>query len=799
MSSASRRKPHPNPGPSGRTVYIRIIPSIGNLFGMAMVLGLLLASKAEAQEEIEKRFQQLDANRDGMVTTDELPQAALFRIFDADGSGDITLEEARRTAGRSRLRGRMGGDTTQIAPKEEAKAPEPSEPTDVPVREGPRLLSPGEHGIGKFVQDIELVDLQGAAKKLHEVSDSQWTIIAFTSTSCPISRKYLPTLVALHQEFSSHGVGFVLVNCIATDSPAQMKEAVGRFGSEIQYLIDRDSALATHLGATSTTDVFLLDRSHTILYHGAIDDQYGLGYSIDAPRSTYLRNALEATLDHRTILISATLAPGCRLDHSKAPPTNSEVTYHNQIARLLQRHCIECHRAGGVGPFRLDSYDDAVAHAAMVREVVDRGAMPPWFAATDKSHSVSPWINDRSLSSSEKKQLLDWVDQGMPAGDPSQSPAQKSFTDGWLIGKPDAVFQFAKPFPVKATGTMPYQNIVVETQLEEDRWVQAIEVQPGNPSVVHHVLVFVQSAKEAEGTLDDAADERGGYWGVYVPGNSTLIYPEGYAKRIPKGARLRFQMHYTPNGTATEDRTRIGMVFAKREPQHEVRVAGIVNRGFRIPPGAANHPVVGTIRNLPADVEILAFLPHMHLRGKAARYELISNGQSQTLLDVPRYDFNWQLLYRFAEPVSARAGDTLQFTAWYDNSNDNPANPDPSREVRWGPQTYEEMHLGYVEYVVPGAKPGDPNPLSPRNRLRGAFRNFLGGSNSESNRANAALFRQLDTDRDGAVTRDEVRAKYPDNAAASSTLFDRLDTDGDGELSRQELQKLPEILRSPQP
>jgi hypothetical protein len=376
--------------------------------------------------------------------------------------------------------------------------------------------------------------------------------------------------------------------------------------------------LAGHLGATSTTDVFVLDRSHTVVYHGAIDDQYGFGYSIDAPRYTYLRDAMDAALEKRSILVSATAAPGCLLDTKPAPTSMSNVTYHNQISRLLQRHCVECHREGGVGPFALDTYEDAVAHAPMIREVVDRGIMPPWFAATDKSHASSPWINDRSLSATEKQELFAWLDNKTPAGDPKQSPAPRSFADGWLIGKPDAVFEFAKPVKVKATGTMQYQNVVVDTHLEKDQWVQAIEVRPGNPSVVHHVLVFIQGADEEDGPRDDAADERSGYWGIYVPGNSTLVYPEGYAKRIPKRARLRFQMHYTPNGTATEDSTRIGLVYAKEEPKHEVRVAGVVNAGFRIPPGADNHQVVGSIKSVPTDIQVLAFLPHMHLRGKSS-------------------------------------------------------------------------------------------------------------------------------------------------------------------------------------
>jgi hypothetical protein len=311
---------------------------------------------------------------------------------------------------------------------------------------------------------------------------------------------------------------------------------------------------------------------------------------------------------------------------------------------------------------------------------------------------------------------------------------------------------------------MPYQNVIVETGLTEDRWVQSIEIRPGSPEVVHHVLVHVLPP----GSNEVAREEREGYWAVYVPGQSVHAYPEGFARKLPAGARLNFQMHYTPNGTATTDTTRIGVVFCD-EPKHEVRTAGIINTHLSIPPGASNHREEASI-TLPSDATVLSFLPHMHLRGKACRYELTHAGETTTLLDVPRYDFNWQLIYQLAEPLPLSAGDRLIFTAWFDNSRGNPANPDPTETVRWGPQTFEEMHLGYVEYFLPGVAPGKaPGDDS----WWGQFVQRLRNTDL------TAAFERLDIDNDGQLAADELPEHLREKLL-------RLDIDKDGSLSRKE-------------
>lgn len=676
----------------------------------------------------------------------------------------------------------------QAAPAKADAAPAPTQ-----VRQGPRRLIPGEHGIGRYVADVEFRDVADRPQSLKRLAADRLLVVAMTSTSCPISKKYLPSLVDLAKTYGDRKVRFLLVNPVGSDEPNEMRAAQAKFGDTAVYAFDPQGVIARAVGAESTADVVVLDGSRTVVYHGAIDDQYGLGYSLDEPRHHYLRDALEAITSGTNAYVPATDAPGCVLDVEPQSAAVTTLTYHNRISRIVQRNCVECHRSGGVAPFSLESYQDVVAHAPMIKQVVERGTMPPWFAkgtGKEKEHEPSPWINDRSLASADKGDLLKWLQQGRPAGDPQDAPQPRQFADGWLIGKPDAVFSFAQPVKVKATGTMPYQNVTVETNLPEDKWVQAIEVRPGDRAVVHHVLVFVSGGGgDGGGIRDDGRDESAGYWGIYVPGNSTLVYPEGMAKRLPRGAKLRFQMHYTPNGTATEDTTRIGFVYAKEPPKHEVRVVGIVNVRLSIPPGAANHEEVAVLP-IPVDAHVLAFLPHMHLRGKAARYELSSaGGKSQVLLDVPAYDFNWQLLYRFADPLPVSRGDTLRFTAWYDNSAANPANPDPTKTVRWGPQTTDEMHLGYVEYIVPGQGTGAAGiPARPLANLR----RDPGGP--------AALFTVLDRDRDGQLTWEEVwrfgeqSPRWKDSPDKLREVFRKLDANSDDKVDKTEFAKVREIV-----
>jgi hypothetical protein len=612
------------------------------------------------------------------------------------------------------------------------------------------------------------------------------TVIALTSVTCPLCRKSAPSLARIESVYASKGVRFVYVNVSGTDTNDEMRAQIEAQGFHGLYLADDDQRIVQTLGARTTTEVFVIDAGNTLVYRGAVSDQHGIGFSHDEPRNRYLEQALDAALRRQQPPVPATHAPGCAIEIERsaeeqgARPT---VTYARDISRIVQDNCVECHRTGGVAPFSLETYEAVSRRASMIRTVTQEGIMPPWFAVeppvaagAPATPQGSPWANDRALGQREKDAIAAWIDAGKPRGDDADLPLRREFATGeWSIGEPDAVFQIPEPIAIQADGFIPYQNVLVPTHLTEDEWVRGAQIVPTDKSVVHHVLVFVLP----EAALHDRAarrraaiDEARGFFAAYVPGNDAVVYPDGMAKRLPKGSVLAFQIHYTPSGTATRDQLKIGFVFGDAAPRHLVRTAAVANRRIRIPPGAANHEEAAQVR-MPAEARLLAFMPHMHVRGKAFRYEIERPGAAesdryQVVLDIPRYDFNWQLRYILREPIAAPRGTVLRATAWYDNSVHNPANPDPAKTVRWGPQTYDEMMLGYVEYYLVEEDPSHPDQLTddvaPANRRIPSFDQLL---------------KRYDANEDGRIERAEV-------PTGLHRQFDRLDRSKDGLLTAED-------------
>jgi Ca2+-binding EF-hand superfamily protein/mono/diheme cytochrome c family protein/thiol-disulfide isomerase/thioredoxin len=635
----------------------------------------------------EDVFKAADKDGDGKVTPDELKRPELFKLLDRNNDGVITLVESRPFL--ERLAKPQASDDSGGT----ASAP-------FPARQGPRILKPGDVGIGRMIPDISFTDLAGTARKLSDFQDGKGIAIAFTSTTCPVSKRYAPSLARLESELRGKGVALLLVNPFASEKPDALRAEVKARGFQAPYIHDRDGAVARALDARSTTEVFLLDAKRTLVYCGALDDQYGVDYNLDAPTERYLVSAVDAMLAGKRPAIAATAAPGCELDVPRpATTTATPVTYHRDITRILQQNCVECHHDKGIAPFALTDADEVTDRAKVIRRVVTTGTMPPWFAAPPAAGQESPWVNDRSLSTRDRNDLLSWLDAPQrPLGNPADAPAPLKLPDEWTIGKPDLVVQLNKPIAIKADGFMPYQFTTVETTLTEDKWVQAYEIIPTAREVVHHVIVQVH----AKGSRFKRGGEgEDGYWAAYVPGNTSHVYPDGVARKLPAGATVSFQIHYTPNGKATEDQLKMGLVFAKEPPKFAVHTAAVAGRRLNIPPGEANH-VETAQQKVPVDLHVSAFMAHMHVRGKAFKFDVTyPDGRSETLLDIPRYDFNWQLRYEYKEPRTIPKGSTVKITAVYDNSAGNKANPDPTKTVHWGPQTVDEMMLGYIEHFTP--------------------------------------------------------------------------------------------------
>jgi hypothetical protein len=542
---------------------------------------------------------------------------------------------------------------------------------------------------GPIVSDFALLDQRGAWQQLSQYATARAVVLYAHDSACGPGDEVLAALAQARRELAGRNVVILAID-------ASPRRDGASANVDVPVLRDDGRIVTESLHVARSGEMVVLDpKSWRALHRGPVDPTAG------AQRGRAFVETVMAVLGHRPIPATAAgaRAAGCAAsrDAGAAAPA-AAVSYAHDVVPILQSRCVACHRQGGIAPWSMDGHERVKAWAPRMRTALLTGRMPPWHADPD----FGTFAHDRSLGADQKRALLRWIDAGAPRGtgvDPlTASPPPPA--EEWPLGKPDVVLELPLQ-EIPATGTVDYRNIPLPAPVTRDSWVRAIHLAPQNPSVMHHAAVFVEYPTVWQHQQPHWHDGAGGFFGAYAPGLQPQSFPPDSGAFLPVGATLMFQLHYTTNGRATTDRPRLALYFHSRPPALEARVIAAVNMQFVIPRNAPDHPVESTYVFDKA-VTLHGLLPHMHHRGKRFRFEVESvDGRREVLLSVPRYDFNWQTFYMLQEPRPIAAGTKIHLSGAFDNSSSNPVNPDPSQEVRWGPQSWDEMFIGYMMYTAP--------------------------------------------------------------------------------------------------
>lgn len=545
--------------------------------------------------------------------------------------------------------------------------------------------------IGDQIEDLDFKDLRYLPRSLDDFEGKQAYVLVFTNTSCPLVQRYLPRLQELSDKYADDGVQFIAVNVGPDDSIMDVASHAIEYQALFPFVKDVDGSCVAALGVERTPEVVVLDGDKHLVYRGRIDDQYRLGGVRPNVRRHDLDEAISELLAGEKISVPETKVDGCKITLPKSPEANEEITFSKHISRLMQEHCQECHRENTAAPFSLITYDDVSSNAEMIAEVVSEGRMPPWFASPKFGH----FINDRTLTSEERNQIVAWVRAGTPEGDPSDMPEPIEFPGTeWSIGEPDLVLT-TKEFDVQAHGYVPYEYVVLPHFFMKDTWIEAFEILPHNAAVVHHCNAAYASGKDGAGSDTFITG--------YVPGGQAMdlsAFGEGVALKIPKFSVIGLQIHVVTTGKPEKGSISVGIRFAKNNVKKQLHHVILDDHKFKIAPG---HPayMVSDDATIDHDATLLGMFSHMHLRGKDMTFLAhLPSGTTETLLQIPNYNFDWQLGYEI-EPgaVKLPAGTRLEAIAHYDNSAFNPYNPNPDRVVPYGDQTYDEMINGFAFFT----------------------------------------------------------------------------------------------------
>jgi thiol-disulfide isomerase/thioredoxin len=546
--------------------------------------------------------------------------------------------------------------------------------------------------IGSKVAELRFVDIRSLERDLKELGDHRAFVFMATNTTCPLVRKYLPKLKQLQAAFADQDVLFVALNVGATDTIREMASQAIEFDLPVYFVKDADGSCVKRLGLRKTPEVVVLDRDHTLRYRGRIDDQLRIGGTKPQASREDLKAALTELLSDQPIQVTQTEVDGCLIEVATAAvPTSTVSTWSGDIASLAFQKCAHCHRPNTAAPFPLLTRDDFAANASMITEVLKNETMPPWYAA--RQHGQ--FQNDSGLTADQKQMLITWIAAGLPEGDSTKVPSPPTPPDSeWRIGKPDLIITMKEEHSVPATGFVPYKYVMLPHLFLWETWVEAFEIKPLNPTIVHHCnLAYI--------TKDGAGDNT--FITGYVPGGQPMDlgkFDNGVAYKIPAGAVLGLQIHYTTTGTEQAGKIQVGLRFPRREVRKQLHHFVLDPRGWEIPPGDPAFRIESS-HTLKHNANLLGLFTHMHVRGRDMTfYADVENQQPETLLQIPNYNFEWQLGYEIAPGYKNLAkGTKIRAVAHFDNSPFNPYNPDPKVPVLYGPQTVDEMFNGFAFYV----------------------------------------------------------------------------------------------------
>jgi hypothetical protein len=611
------------------------------------------------------------------------------------------------------------------------------------------------------VDNFVLLDQRGESHELYYYSDASAIVLIVHGNGCGIIRASWPTFSAVRDRYAAAGVRFFMINSNVQDDRDSIASEAAEFGFDMPILDDTTQLIGESLNLTRTAEVIVIDpQSWNIVYRGPVDDRVSYERQKTEASAHYLADALDVLLSPDSagnrIEMAQRMSPGCIVNLVADNADHSEISYSDTIAPLLQNNCVSCHQEGGLGSWAMSSYTMVQGFAPMIREVVRTQRMPPWHA----DPHVGSWVGDRSLSDEDMKNLIHWVEAGAPRGE-GLDPLAEKVTQAvqWPLGEPDLVIE-VPPYEIAASGTIEYKYPVIKNPLDHGIWVRAVTVAPGDRRVVHHVLAGASNPNhpsESQSLFDN-------YLIGYAPGTESQHMPEGTGVYIPPGGDFLLQLHYTPFGKKVTDQTQLGLYFHEKPPANYLRHHVILDPTIRIPANESRWERSGYF-DFERDATLYTMLPHAHFRGHSARYTLrYPDGTEELLLSVPKYDFNWQRAYSFTEPKSIPAGARLIYTGVFDNSAQNPGNPDHDREVPWGEQSWDEMLYG--DLLFSWNDETSAHPIHDFHRMEVA-----------------QMFGFVDANQDTVFQWDEMSEKMRESI---KPRFNELDQDGDGGLNIDE-------------